>query len=63
MGANIRAQRKRRKWTQERLAHEMGSSVMEVGRAERGKRDMRISTIAKYAGALEVPASKLVDGI
>jgi len=63
VGANIRAQRERRKWTQERLADEAGMHLREVGRAERGNRDMRISTVAKFARALDVPASKLVDGI
>jgi transcriptional regulator with XRE-family HTH domain len=63
VGANIRALRKRRKWTQEHLADEAGMSLREVGRAERGVRDLRISTVAKFARALEVPASKLVDGI
>lgn len=63
VGTNIRAQRERRKWTQERLADEAGMHLREVGRAERGNRDMRISTVAKFARALDVPASKLVDGI
>jgi transcriptional regulator with XRE-family HTH domain len=63
VGTNVRAQRKRRRWTQEHLAHEAGMNLREIGRVEKGDRDMRISTIAKLAHALEVPASKLVDGI
>jgi len=63
VGANIRAQRERRRWTQERLADEAGLSLREVGRAERGARDLRISTVAKFARALGVTASKLTDGI
>jgi transcriptional regulator with XRE-family HTH domain len=63
VGANIRAQRKQQGWTQERLADEAGMHLREIGRAERGNRDMRISTVAKFARALDVPASKLVDGI
>jgi transcriptional regulator with XRE-family HTH domain len=36
---------------------------VEIGRLERGTRDLRISTLAKVARGLKVPASKLVKGI
>jgi transcriptional regulator with XRE-family HTH domain len=63
VGANVRAQRKRRKWTQEALAEEAGMHLVEVGRVERGVRDMRVSTVAKLARALDVPASRLLKGV
>jgi transcriptional regulator with XRE-family HTH domain len=63
VGRNVRTQRKKRDWTQETLAEHAGMHLNEVGRVERGVRDMRISTIAKLAVALEVPASKLVKDL
>jgi transcriptional regulator with XRE-family HTH domain len=63
VGANIRACREELGWTQEDLAYEADMHINEVGRAERGKRDMRVSTLARFAHALEVPAGKLTKGI
>jgi transcriptional regulator with XRE-family HTH domain len=63
VGQNIRAERKRVGITQEALAHRCGLHPVELGRAERGTRDMRISTIARIAHGLQVPAAKLLDGI
>lgn len=63
VGANIRAQRKQRDWTQERLAIEAGMHLNEVGRVERGVRDMRVSTVAKLAKALGIPAMELLRDI
>jgi transcriptional regulator with XRE-family HTH domain len=63
LGANIRAHRVKRDWTQERLGEEAGLHMVEVGRVERGVKDIRLSTIVKFAGALEVPAAKLLKGI
>jgi len=63
IGANVRAQRKERDWTQERLAIKAGMHLNEVGRVERGVRDMRVSTVAKLAKALGIPAMELLRGI
>ena len=51
------------KLTQEALAERCDMSPVEVGRAERGVRDLRISTVAKFARGLGVPASDLLRGI
>lgn len=59
VGQNIRAQRKRRELTQEQLAHRAGTHPVEVGRVERGTRDMRVSTVVKLARGLEVPPMEL----
>lgn len=59
VGRNIRAQRKRRDLTQEELAHRAGMHPVEVGRAERGVRDMRVSTVVKLARGLDLPAREL----
>lgn len=63
VGRNIKLQRERREWTQEELAHRAGMHPVEVGRAERGVRDLRVSTIAKLANGLGVPATELMRGI
>jgi len=63
VGANIRAQRKRLGLTQESLAERAGMHPVEVGRAERGVRDLRVSTVAKLGRALDVPAMELLRGI
>jgi transcriptional regulator with XRE-family HTH domain len=63
VGQNIRTERKRIGMTQEALAHKCDMHPVEVGRAERGQRDLRISTVAKLARGLDIHACKLLDGI
>jgi transcriptional regulator with XRE-family HTH domain len=63
VGQNIRHSRKEAGLTQEALAHRANMHPVEVGRAERGTRDLRISTIAKLAQALGIPAADLLRGI
>jgi transcriptional regulator with XRE-family HTH domain len=63
VGQNIRAERKRVGITQEALAERCDMHPVEVGRAERGTRDLRISTVAKLAKGLGVPACELLRGI
>ena len=63
VGKNIRANRLRLKLTQEALAERSDMHPVEVGRAERGVRDLQVSTIAKIARGLGVPASELLRGV
>lgn len=63
VGQNIRAQRKRAGITQEALAHKCDMHPVEVGRAERGTRDLRISTVVKLARGLDIPACELLRGV
>lgn len=63
VGRNIRRLRLERKLTQEALAHQSDVHPVELARAERGVRDMRVSTVAKIARGLGVPASELMTGI
>jgi transcriptional regulator with XRE-family HTH domain len=63
VGRNIKAQRKRRALTQEELGHRCGVHPVEVGRAERGTRDMRVSTVVKLARGLEVPPMELLRNL
>ncbi len=63
VGQNIRAHRRRLNLTQEALADRCDVHVVEIGRAERGVRDLRVSTIAKLARGLEIPACELLRGV
>jgi transcriptional regulator with XRE-family HTH domain len=63
VGQNIRLHRKRQELTQEALAERSGIHPVELARAERGIRDMRVSTIAKIARGLRIPAADLLAGI
>src|ERR1700691_4897460 len=62
VGQNIRTNRERLGITQEALAHRCGMHPVEVGRAERGIRDLRVSTVVKIARGLGVPPSDLLAG-
>jgi transcriptional regulator with XRE-family HTH domain len=63
VGKNIRANRRRLGLTQEALAERADMHAVEVGRAERGVRDLRVSTVVKLAHGLGVPAGKLLRGL
>jgi transcriptional regulator with XRE-family HTH domain len=63
VGQNIRANRERLGITQEALAHRCGLHPVELGRAERGVRDLRVSTVVKIAHGLEVPPGDLLAGL
>jgi transcriptional regulator with XRE-family HTH domain len=63
VGRNIKAHRKRRNLTQEELGHQAGMHPVEVGRAERGVRDMRVSSVVKLARGLDVPPMELFRDI
>ena len=63
LGANIKAQRARVGITQEEAAHRSNLHPVEFGRAERGTRDLRVSTVVKIARGLGVSASELLRGL
>ncbi|MGH3427769.1 MAG: helix-turn-helix domain-containing protein [Candidatus Dormibacteraceae bacterium] len=63
VGQNVRAFRKKADLTQEALADRSGMHLVEIGRAERGVRDLRVSTVAKLARGLGVPACELLRGV
>lgn len=63
VGHNIRRCRDDLEITQEEAANRAGVHPVEFARAERGIRDMRVSTVAKIARGLNVPASELLRGI
>ena len=49
--------------TQEDLADACDLHPTEIGRIERGERDIRLSTIMRVARGLQIPPHKLFDGI
>ena len=63
LGQNVRAARLERGWTQEDLAHQTGLTSVQVSRIERGKREIRLTTLLRLMKALEVPPSDLLDGL
>jgi transcriptional regulator with XRE-family HTH domain len=63
VGRNIRALRKEADLTQEALADRSDMHLVEIGRAERGVRDLRVSTVARIAKGLQVPATELLRGV
>jgi len=63
VGQNIRAERKRIGITQEALAERCDMHPVEISRAERGVRDLRVSTVVKLARGLDVPACQLLRGV
>lgn len=63
VGGNIRRYRNAQGLTQEALAERCGIHPVELARAERGVRDMRVSTVVKIATGLNVPAGELLAGL
>ncbi|MDR3158867.1 MAG: helix-turn-helix domain-containing protein [Zoogloeaceae bacterium] len=53
--------RKRKAWSQERLALESGLARSYLGGIERGHRNIALLNIHKLAQALEVPAASLME--
>lgn len=62
-GANVRSARLARGWTQEELAHRTGLAPVQVSRVERGKREIRLTTLVRLLKALDMPPSELLDGV
>jgi HTH-type transcriptional regulator/antitoxin HipB len=62
-GENVRAARKARGWTQEDLSARTGLAVVQVSRIERGKREIRLTTLLRLAEALALRPDELLDGL
>ena len=60
---NLRAAREEAGLSQEALAERAGMHRNAVALLETGKRDPRVSTVAKLAKALGIPAGELLKGI
>lgn len=59
-GAVLREERKRRKWTQEKLAFRGRFHVNAVGYLEADERTPSLDTVFRLAKALRLPASTLI---
>lgn len=62
-GHNLVRCRKRAGISQEELGFLASLHRTEIGMLERGIRLARVDTLVKLAGALEIPASDLLDGL
>jgi transcriptional regulator with XRE-family HTH domain len=60
---NLVEARERAEISQEELGLRAALHRTEISQLERAKRVARIDTVAKLAGALDVPTSRLLDGI
>ena len=63
VGHNIRERRTELALTQEAAAQACGLHPVEFARAERGQRDLRISTLVKIATGLQISAGDLLRGL
>jgi transcriptional regulator with XRE-family HTH domain len=61
IGGNVRRLRKKRKLSQEGLAHVCGYHRTYVGMIERGERNITIATLEALAGALGVEPRSLLE--
>lgn len=60
IGENIKKARQTAGLTQKELADKLGISVAMISRWEKGTRNPKMSTLAKIAGALEIPVLKIL---
>jgi HTH-type transcriptional regulator/antitoxin HipB len=63
LGENVRDARKERGWTQEELSDRTKLAVVQISRIERGKREIRLSTLIRLLDALEVAPDVLLRGL
>ena len=62
-GDNVKRQRKLADLSQEELSYRASLHRTEVSQIERGLRLCRVDTVAKLAGAMEIDAGRLFEGI
>jgi transcriptional regulator with XRE-family HTH domain len=62
-GINVRSARLARGWTQEDLAEKTGLASDQLSRIERGKREVRLTTLVRLVRALELTPTELLKGI
>jgi transcriptional regulator with XRE-family HTH domain len=63
LGANVRRLRLEDDLTQEELAAACDLHPTEIGRIERGERDLRLSTVVRVARGLDVTPAALFEGL
>jgi XRE family transcriptional regulator, regulator of sulfur utilization len=62
-GDNLRSSRNRARISQEELGFRTSLHRTEIGLLERGRREPKLNTVLKLAGALAVPLEELFKGI
>jgi transcriptional regulator with XRE-family HTH domain len=61
LGDRLRRKRRESSLTQEELAHLSGVSQVMIAKTEQGRRQPRLSVLAKLSTALDIPLSELID--
>lgn len=62
-GENVRRSRQERGWTQEDLAAKTNLAVVQVSRIERGKREIRLTTLVRLLDGLDEQPDALLQGL
>jgi transcriptional regulator with XRE-family HTH domain len=62
-GENVRHARHERGWTQEDLSAKTGLAVVQLPRIERGKREIRLTTLIRLLDAFDVSPERLLSGL
>jgi len=62
-GRRVRQLRKKRNWSQEKLAEMSGMHWTYIGQVERGERNLTLQSIQSIARALRMKIANLFDGI
>jgi transcriptional regulator with XRE-family HTH domain len=62
-GEKVRSARTARGWTQEDLAGKTGLAVVQISRIERGKREIRLTTLLRLVDGLETTPDELLSGL
>jgi DNA-binding Xre family transcriptional regulator len=62
-GENVRRARHERGWTQEDLSARTGLAVVQISRIERGKREIRLTTLIRLLDAFDVAPETLLNGL
>ena len=61
LGANLRAERRRRNLTQEKLAEQLGFSARYLAGIERGERNLTLDSVDSLAADLELDTRTLLS--
>jgi transcriptional regulator with XRE-family HTH domain len=62
-GENVRRARHERGWTQEDLSARTGLAVVQISRIERGKREIRLTTLIRLLEAFNMTPDTLLKGV
>jgi transcriptional regulator with XRE-family HTH domain len=62
-GENVRRARHERGWTQEDLSARTGLAVVQISRIERGKREIRLTTLIRLLDAFDVTPEALLHSL